>query len=793
MNNKNNITFHIFLWLFYCLSTLSIAQNNISHFEYYIDQDPGKGSGVKVEAPSTNTDINFTISTENLNNGIHLLGIRAWNGKLWTHTLSKYFSTSTNLTEIEYFFDTDPGIGNGIKIETNNINDFSFIEFDLSTENLTAGIHTLGIRSKVSGLWSSTLISIIHVCKSNSELIERVEYFFNNDPGIGNGIGYDIANIDINEDIAINIPCDTLETGIHTLGLRTKINGLWSTTLNKIFAVTRLDGIEELEYFYDIDPGLGNGHKYPISGLSLNSEIELNLLCDTLQPGIHQLGLRTKINGLWSQTLKKVIAIQEPGKPLEYIEYFWNNDPGIGKATEIAVSGSEIEIINIDFDVNNLSYGNNALFIRAKSNGLWSVPFVHYYCKNAEPLFSFDDDEICINEPFIIYNNTIDAQSNTTFKWYMDASDNNVNYTESDDFIHTYSKAGVYTIKLIVETNGSCESEYKKEITVYSKETPTLKITSPKSKICEGENMLFIANKSNLGKRSKIKWYKNDELILNQNRDSIILSDLKNNDIIYAKAENSNKCSDVADVTSNTIKVNVDILDEIILPPLGTIYTDNSSFILNHASPEGGKYYINGKESTLFNPKRNEVGKYELLYVIQNSSGCSKEAIDSFLLKEREFFDINVSTNDETLGSVSGSGNFLEGNSITISANPKENSYFIGWYDENNDLVSKEKDYSFVVNGNKNYNAKFAVNVNISSVENNKINIYPVPAKDYIFISGINKGYIVSINDISGKLLLREVSSKDQIKINIENLTAGTYLINIEYDNISVTKMIIKE
>ena len=188
MNNKNNITFHIFLWLFYCLSTLSIAQNNISHFEYYIDQDPGKGSGVKVEAPSTNTDINFTISTENLNNGIHLLGIRAWNGKLWTHTLSKYFSTSTNLTEIEYFFDTDPGIGNGIKIETNNINDFSFIEFDLSTENLTAGIHTLGIRSKVSGLWSSTLISIIHVCKSNSELIERVEYFFNNDPGIGNGI-----------------------------------------------------------------------------------------------------------------------------------------------------------------------------------------------------------------------------------------------------------------------------------------------------------------------------------------------------------------------------------------------------------------------------------------------------------------------------------------------------------------------------------------------------------------------------------------------------------------------------
>ena len=101
------------------VSTLSSAQN-ITKFEYFIDADPGVGLAVAANptAAPTVTDFNIPINVASLSNGFHTLYIRGQNtANEWTHTHFRNFYVvslplpSSDIIQIEYFVDTDPGIG----------------------------------------------------------------------------------------------------------------------------------------------------------------------------------------------------------------------------------------------------------------------------------------------------------------------------------------------------------------------------------------------------------------------------------------------------------------------------------------------------------------------------------------------------------------------------------------------------------------------------------------------------------------------------------------------------------
>lgn len=58
---------------------------------------------------------------------------------------------------------------------------------------------------------------------------------------------------------------------------------------------------------------------------------------------------------------------------------------------------------------------------------------------------------------------------------------------------------------------------------------------------------------------------------------------------------------------------------------------------------------------------------------------------------------LNVVNEDENLGTVYGSGIQKPGSSVTIHAYPNQGISFAGWYDQNDELVSTEQDYSFIM------------------------------------------------------------------------------------------------
>jgi hypothetical protein len=93
--------------------------------------------------------------------GLHLLYIRVKDmDNQWSITNSKLFfcdgNTSGNITQIEYFFDNDPGFGNGIPISVTPGKQVSKL-FDVNTAGLSSGMHRVYIRTRdENGNWSQT-------------------------------------------------------------------------------------------------------------------------------------------------------------------------------------------------------------------------------------------------------------------------------------------------------------------------------------------------------------------------------------------------------------------------------------------------------------------------------------------------------------------------------------------------------------------------------------------------------------------------------------------------------------
>ena len=58
-------------------------------------------------------------------------------------------------------------------------------------------------------------------------------------------------------------------------------------------------------------------------------------------------------------------------------------------------------------------------------------------------------------------------------------------------------------------------------------------------------------------------------------------------------------------------------------------------------------------------------------------------------------YELNVSSNDESKGTVTTDGTGYMDEDISVTAVPKEDCYFLGWFDQNDYFVSKDRNYSF--------------------------------------------------------------------------------------------------
>ncbi|MDL2223418.1 hypothetical protein LJB98_04905, partial [Bacteroidales bacterium OttesenSCG-928-M11] len=171
----------LIICLAFIFPTLLWAQ--VGQVEYFFDKDPGEGKGTNAgtsKIEQNNSDklfesLTFNAPLDELNDGFHVLYVRARNNKGWSLTQSRPFvkmtlngDKSNEVEYIEYFFDKDPGYkkANALDVETHST-EYAY-NIDLST--IERGFHTLYIRTlNKYGQWSSVMSRPLYVMAYSDE------------------------------------------------------------------------------------------------------------------------------------------------------------------------------------------------------------------------------------------------------------------------------------------------------------------------------------------------------------------------------------------------------------------------------------------------------------------------------------------------------------------------------------------------------------------------------------------------------------------------------------------------
>ena len=237
-------------------------------------------------------------------------------------------SIAQQVIEAEYFWDIDPGQGNAVTIlALDGALDEEIEQLFTNNVNIpSVGIHTFNIRVKGDeGSWSEIFSYVMNVSTQNLSTrlthVVQAEYYWDVDPGQGNGIV--ILALDGNLDDAIEDIFSNSVTiptsGVHTFNLRVKGNdGFWSNSFSYVMNVSnqdlisRLTNITQAEYFWDADPGEGNGYPILAEDGNFDDAIEL-LFSNTLNmpsTGIYIFNLRVKdVNSYWSTPFQIAVEV----------------------------------------------------------------------------------------------------------------------------------------------------------------------------------------------------------------------------------------------------------------------------------------------------------------------------------------------------------------------------------------------------------------------------------------------------------------------------------------------------
>jgi hypothetical protein len=235
-------------------NVVKLSESPIATIEYFIDTDPGVGKGIALNtAGGITVSDKFNIVLPTLTTGFHNLFIRSKNADgIWGMYEGRVFYvqpavavlTSSPVVASEYFFDTEPGVGIGTALASFTSGTTISTTAPIVTTGLTAGFHNLFIRTKDAngkwGMYEGRVVYIQPTVTSNVvEPIVAAEYYFNTDPGIGNGKVINTGTA-VNE-LTLNIPnvaTSPLTIGNHNVYIRVKNRaGKWGLAERRTFSI----------------------------------------------------------------------------------------------------------------------------------------------------------------------------------------------------------------------------------------------------------------------------------------------------------------------------------------------------------------------------------------------------------------------------------------------------------------------------------------------------------------------------------------------------------------------------
>lgn len=330
------------------------------------------------------------------------------------------------LTRLEYFYDTDPGYGQGQQVVFPGAAAAQSPTYTATMTGLTPGFHTLYTRvlaqlpAEVNPMgplgllqtnaapgqpgylparkaWSIAHVRPVYVGPVGAGLdnLGYLEYYFDLDPGYGQGHGVPLSPAAVSVDKLYVADLSGLTPGFHTMYTRVKnVSGAWSISSVRPMYVGPASGTGSVvpsltyaEYYFDADPGYRQGTRvnFATPGTSIDQGFVADL--SAVSNGIHTLFVRVRnAAGGWSITnvrpfLKSGVTVSASPRNITRAEYYVDADPGFGHATAVAITpGTSIDQA-FTADLSAVTNGVHTLFVRVMDESrAWSIvsvkPFV---------------------------------------------------------------------------------------------------------------------------------------------------------------------------------------------------------------------------------------------------------------------------------------------------------------------------------------------------------------------------------------------------------------------------------
>lgn len=324
---------------------------------------------------SNATEIATTLDVSQLTPGIHYYNMRCRDiHGIWGN-VNRYLFMVTDAvypTTIEYWIDSDtlasvrqPVTGDSVKL-------------DISLSGYGSGMHTFSCRLMGNnGQWTRNYSYPFTLDVQQKDTLTHepimAEYFFDRDPGYGKATAISQVKSD---SVKYQLSVAGLHSGAHVLYIRSAdADGHWSGTVSFPLYVKPQVAFLALEYYFDEqDPGKGKAAALPKPRGAIDSLL-CHLSTKNLSVGNHTLNVRgLKPDGHWSDVSNRPFLVIEHYSS-SVIEYFFDKDPGYGKARRVqnAKEGEN----RLAVDLSGLATGAHMFAVRSlDEQGKWSSTIV---------------------------------------------------------------------------------------------------------------------------------------------------------------------------------------------------------------------------------------------------------------------------------------------------------------------------------------------------------------------------------------------------------------------------------
>jgi hypothetical protein len=185
--------------------------------------------------------------------------------------------------------------------------------------------------------------------------------------------------------------------------------------------------------------------------------------------------------------------------------------------------------------------------------------------------------------------------------------------------------------------------------------------------------------------------------------------------------------------------------------------TDNTAII--QAVPNQGYNFVQWNDGDTQNPRTITVTQ-DITYTA---------------IFEINTYTVTVLANYAERGTVTGSGDYPQDSTATITATANTGYHFVEWHDGNTDNPRE-----FTVPRDTTFTAIFDITDAIEDMAISTISIYPNPATDniYIVLPEHVSNALFTLYDMQGKALIhREINNRDEVSVS--GLAAGIYVYSV--------------